>query len=569
MNETTLPPSIDKPWLKYYDEAAVVSATIPECSAYEYIFNCNKDALNDVAIEFYGARITYKELFAQIDRVAAAFASIGVGAGDTVSLALPNIPENTYCFYALNKIGAVASFVDPRYKAPDIEQSITKTYSKVLVGCMLFAKECADAVSRANAQPLVLVSPYESMPFPLRTILRVKSRAPKVKDADCMAWDDCLNQGENVKVEAGLNEVACILRTSGTTGMPKFLTLTNKNLNVMSVNYGLCGISFAAHDRFLNQVPTFLAYNIVMATHLPLSKHMRLLMLADYQPEKFAANISRLKPNHAIAGPADWSNFLTDPPKCKDFSFLRTLASGGDSMKPQVREDVESFLAERGCKNRIIEGYGMTEIGSAACTNVPQHNVSGTAGIPLPLNCFCIWDEGRQVELPCNETGEICMSGPTVMEGYLKAKDDTGRILRKHGDRLWRHSGDLGYMTPEGDICICGREKRIIVRHDGIKVSPFVIEQVINDCDGVVNCCAISAPDEAHGFGNIPVAYVVLDGAIAPDDKVLRIKAACEQRLPSKYQPSRIVSIGSLPLTQVGKVDYRKLEAMAAEEVSR
>lgn len=558
-------PSITKPWMKYYDEAEVVSASVPKHSAYECIFECNKSALNDIAIEFYGRRITYEELFAQIDRVADAFASIGIESGDTVSLALPNTPENIYCFYALNKLGAIASFIDPRYKASDIAQSLTKTHSKALVGCTLFAKECIDASSSTNTEALVLVSPYESMPFLLRTFLRIKSRACEAKGSESMTWSVFLDHGKGVAIEENPGEVACILRTSGTTGTPKFVMLTNENLNAMSVNYGLCGISFRAGDSFLNQVPTFLAYNVIMATHLPLSKHLRLIMLADYQPDKFAANVSRLKPNHVIAGPADWSNFLTKPPKCDDFSFLQTLASGSDSMKPQVRGDVEAFLTKRGCKSRIIEGYGMTEIGSAACTNVPQHNISGTAGIPLPLNSFCIWNEEGQVELPYDEIGEICMSGPTVMKGYLDAEDEAKRILREHGGRLWLHSGDLSYMTPEGDICICGREKRIIVRHDGIKVSPFEIERVINDCDGVRDCCVVAAADAIHGFGSIPVAYVVFDDAADEGEITSRIRSACEHALSSKYRPSQIIPIDSLPLTSVGKRDYRKLEAMAAK----
>lgn len=492
--------------------------------------------------------------------------SIGVKKNDVVIIALPNIPESIYCVYALNKLGAIADMIDLRTKGEALAQNLNFSGAAIAIICDLFAKNTIDVLSETHIQKLVVVSPFESCCRPLRGILKLKSRKlPLFSQA--IIWRDFLKVNSNMEIHpvGKAEDVVCILHTSGTTDLPKGVMMSNYSFNAMSVQYRYCGIAFRACDRFLNQVPPFLAYNLIMATHLPLVLHMEVVMLPDYQPSKFAKNVMRLKPNHAIAGPADWSNFLENPNTRKaDFSYLKTMASGSDTIQVKTKQLINELIHSRGGEYSILEGYGMTEIGSAACTNLPQCDVSGSVGIPLPKNIFCIYDNEAKRELPYYEVGEICMSGPTIMNGYWRNPKETENVLKTHEDGItWLHSGDFGYISEDGCVFFEGRLKRIIVRHDGIKVSPSTIEKTIMKHKNIKSCCVVGQFDKEHKSGQLPVAYYVLKETDAQTSK--EIQELCERELSAKYLPQIYKELKSLPLTPNGKVDYRTLEKLAQE----
>lgn len=157
-----------------------------------------------------------------------------------------------------------------------------------------------------------------------------------------------------------------------------------------------------------------------------------------------------------------------------------------------------------------------------------------------------------------NETGEICISGETLMRGYYNNPIETSNAMRKHDDgTVWLHTGDLGYMDDNGCLYLIGRMKRIIVCYDGIKVSPYSLEKVILESGMVKDCCVVGVPDIERGYGQVPVAYVVLKNKST--DTIGKIREICELQLSEKYRPKEYREISSLPLTGNGKVDYRKL----------
>lgn len=288
---------------------------------------------------------------------------------------------------------------------------------------------------------------------------------------------------------------------------------------------------------------------------------MQLKLLRDYEPEKFASNINKIRPNHVVAGPADWGSFLSSTKLRKDYSFLKTPASGSDSISPEIKERINGLQGEKGCRYSIMEGYGMTEVGSAACTALPNHDVQGSVGVPLPFMSFCIWDNENDVEIEYDKLGEICISGPTLMKGYYNHPQETDDVLKRHLDgAMWMHTGDLGSMDRNGNIWLKGRIKRIIIRYDGQKVSPFQIEEIILTDRNVKECCVVGFADKNHNNGYVPIAYVVLEEGVEKENAVPKIKTLCEKELKEIYQPSEIFIIEKLPLTPNGKVDYRMLE---------
>lgn len=233
-------------------------------------------------------------------------------------------------------------------------------------------------------------------------------------------------------------------------------------------------------------------------------------------------------------------------------------------MTQKNKDAVNRLLHDSGCTVSIQEGYGMTEIGAGACANVPQRNIDGSVGIPLPLNNFCIYDNEAGRELSYNELGEICMTGPTVMKGYFNNPEETEHVLRCHADGLlWLHSGDLGYISEDGNVYLEGRLKRVIVLYNGFKIYPFGLEKTIMKHKNVAACCVVGRFDNEHQIGQVPVAFIVLKEH--NDTTVSEIKEICKREQSEKYQLKDIVLLDSLPLTPNGKVDYRSLEVQVKQ----
>ena len=558
--------------MKYYSKEAL-EAPIPDCGMYEYLERCSAGHLDEPAVCYFKKSFSYRELFGQIDAAARAFSALGVEPGEVVTLALPNIAENLVSLYALNRIGATSSLVDLRASGERLARYFNETDTRIAIVSDIFLQNALDILSETSVETLIVASPYGLLPFPISALMRVKNRPPKAEsDVRVLKWRQFCKLGARgarpAVPPASADDVACILHTSGTSGPSKGVMLTNRNFNAMTVQYRHCGLPFEAGDTFLNQVPPFLAYNAILATHLPLVLGMKLVLLPDYEPHRFSANVRRIKPNHVVAGPADWGNFLDDVPgEGEDLSFLKTLASGSDTMRPEAKVAVNELLGERGCRYGIIEGYGMTEVGSAACTNLPQCDVPGTLGVPLPKMSFCACDPETGEELSYGEAGELCFTGPTLMKGYWNEERATAEAMRVHADGLaWMHSGDLGSVDADGLVRLEGRLKRIIVRHDGLKASPFAIERAVLSCEGAAECCAVAMPDAGRPQGSLPVAFVVLaDGA---DESSVRreLAALCERELPEYARPADLRFIAELPLTPAGKVDYRELEHRALDK---
>lgn len=568
-------PSIDKPWLKYYDEEALERVKVSEVPIYEHLRRSCEMYPNDVAIEYLGKKITYGELLKEVDKTAQSFRSLGVTKGDVVAVVLPNIPQNVYAIYALNSVGAIPDLIDLRAEGKDLAYFLNATEARIALVCDLFLVNAIEAISQTSLQVLVVASPYDSLPFPLKALMKLKrGKLPTTNEARMLEWSEFVagnlsnaklgDSEESCSLRLG-DDAACIFHTSGTTSLPKGVVLSNKSFNAMVEQYRICGLEFSAGDSFLNQVPPFLAYNTILALHLPLSLGMRVIMLPAYEPENFAKILQKHRPNHVVAGPQCWRNVLENRGTLTDASSLKTLASGSDSMRIDEKKAADEYLQSIGCNFQIIEGYGMTEVGSAATTNLSQTNVYGTMGIPLPLTSVCVYDNETNSEMSIGEEGEVCISGPTIMDGYLADEDATRAVLKCHDDGIpWIHTGDLGHLDESGHLHLSGRIKRMIVSHEDMKISPFAIENAILEEKEVADCCVVGVPDTAHGHGQIPCAFVVLKNSLS-EEGLASLKARCITKQSRENKLAGLSIIDSLPVTPNGKIDYRKLEEIAAE----
>lgn len=547
-------PSIDKPWLKYYSDEAI-NAPLPECTVFEYIWEHNNKQLQDNAIYYFNRKISYGELFDNIEKTASALASVGVKAGDIVTLNLPSTPEMTYVFYALSRLGAVANIIDPRADKDMLKYYLKEAESKVFI----FLDQCMPIVKtvlpETAVETAVCVSATESLP-----IINLLHKTGKSKN-EFITWKQFIRRGIGTPYIESKDYTRPVLmtHTSGTTGMPKGVLLSHMNVNAVAHQYSV-GMDHSRDQCYLCTIPPFIAFGICVAVHMPLGLGMKDALIPKFESEKFLSYLRKYKPQHFVCAPMSLDPLINT--KCRDdLSFLRLPGVGGDYINPEYEEKVNRFLTSHGCRQPLLKGYGMTEVSSSACTTSDRCNALGSVGVPLVLMSISVFKVGTTEELSYGEEGEICFTGPNTMLGYFKNPEATAEVLKLHPDgKVWMHSGDIGYMNSDGLVYVIDRLKRSAML-DGNLILPSKAERlIINEFKEVSKCSAVTSPDASLAV------FCVMSGNDGNDNTLKEeIIKTCSSKLPDYMKISKVVFIDSLPLTPVGKVDFKKLEELAAK----
>ena len=558
-------PSIDKPWLKYYSEEAI-NEPLPECTIYEYLWENNKDHLDDVALVYFGRKITYKTLFSEIEKTASAFFDAGIRAGDIVLMTTVTVPETIYAFYALNRIGAISNMADPRTSTEGIRRFAQEVNAKIILTIDVAYPKIAQAAIGTSVKHIITLSPADSLPPIKKAAYKATKRQVKPVDNNCQSWREFIASSKNgisFPPIRATSDCCVMVHTGGTTGTPKTVMLSNQNLNTMAMQYALLGIDLDREQSFLNIMPPFIAYGVVLGIHMPLCLGLNDILIPQLDPNKFADLILKYRPAHLAGVPMHYEQLRTSPKaQTADLSFFCMTGCGGDGMAEGFEIAINEFLFRHNCKYPITKGYGMTEISSAATTNKLELNKLGSVGIPHLKTTVAIFEVGTDKELPYGESGEICMCSPTVMLGYYNAPDEEKNVLMKHSDgKTWIHSGDIGYMDEDGFLYINGRLKRMIIRPDGHNVWPSQIENVILSYPGIESCAVVGLPNPNGTNGMIPTAFIVADDNEITADA---IDAYSKERLPERDCALEYRFVSEIPLTPIGKVDYRALEQQAA-----
>ena len=563
-------PSKDKPWLKFYDEENL-NVKLPQCTLYDLLWQNNKDYQDNIALCYFDREITYKELFENIEKAAAAYTAIGVKEGDIVIMATVTIPETIYSLYALNQLGAIPNMVDPRTSAEGIKEYIEEVNSKFVLCLDAAYPKIEKAIKGTKVEKVIVTSPSTSLPGTKKILYRLFKQKKLVLNEKCLKWKEFVCEGIGTKAnKVGYKPNTCciIVHTGGTTGMPKGVMLTNENLNASAVQCEMSRFTISRGDTWLGVMPPFIAYGVGNGLHLPLEKGMKLVVIPAFDPDEYDKLLIKYKPNHIVGVPSHYYSIMKSKRmKGVDLSFLISPVVGGDGTQPEFEKMIKDFLEDHNCKYTLIKGYGMTEVSAAVCaTSHANFNKIGSVGIPFTHSVMAVFDPETGEELPVNTQGEICMSTPNTMLGYYNNKTATDEILHLHDDGLvWVHSGDLGHIDEDGCVFIEGRLKRMIIRHDGFKVFPTFIENVIMQNKHVKAACAVGKPDTGHSQGQLPYAFVVLDTDDKEEQRKIKrsLKKLCRDELPEYAQPTGFYALPGMPLTPIGKVDYRDLEALA------
>lgn len=562
--------SEQRPWLAFYD-SKYINQTLPACTAFEYVCQQNKGRLNETALEYFGRKITYADFIVQVKRTTAALRAMGVQKGEILTVVSVMTPEIIYLFYAADRMGATLNLVDPRYSAEGIHDYITEVNSRILVCLNVTYDRCVQAAKRTHVEKVLVLSPANSLPMPLQLGYKMKNPDRNRYASNVIHWSDFIQKGkgQNTTAEPFDPAHACVVvHTGGTTGSPKGVMLSDSNFNAIAQQFAAFDQLICRGQKLMNIMPPFIAYGYACGVHLPLSLGLTVLIVPNLDPAKLGSLVLKHKPEHMFGVPSHYQQMAADPKlKDADLSFIRNYAAGGDSIAQGAEQTVNDFLAAHGAQYAMAKGYGMTEVSSAATAAAGHNNKPGSVGIPLVNTLVSVFDPGTDHELPIGQQGELCISGPTLMLGYYGMPEETANLLRRHSDgRVWAHTGDLGYMDEQGFVYVESRIKRIIIRHDGFKVFPSMIENVISRHPAVQQCSVVGCADKEHVQGRLPFVYLVLEpSAVAKKKQIIReLREMCAEGLPEYVQPIAYKFISSMPMTPIGKVDYRRLE----EEVS-
>lgn len=552
--------SIDKTWLKYYEDYDI-KQDIPKMSAYDYMVVNNNSNLDKNALNFYGIKITYEELLKNIDKITRSLISLGVKKGNIVTLAMANTPEMVYLFYALNRIGAISNVIDPRYSADEMKREINKVNSKYFITL----EDCYDTsrriIEETNVEKTVYLTAIESMPLPIKVVNKLKNKIKSI-DNNSISWNDFIKNGK--KIDKDINNIyendmpVTIVHTGGTTGEPKGVVLTNENFVAMANMHMHGGLDYEKDDKFLNILPPFIAYCLCNGINMPLTLGLEVTIIPQWDVPDFPMILDKYKPNHVLAGPILW-DYVTKS-DIRDLSYLKTPVSGGDALNEELEKRINDFFKKKNCKSKVAQGYGMTEVSSAAVFSKQEANKIGSVGIPFIKNNVSIFDPETLLEKNIGEEGEIWISSPTIMKEYYNNNIATEELkITTIDGNNWIRTGDIGKIDLDGNLYIVGRMKRMIVR-SGNKIFPANTENIVLKLNEIDNCAIVGIDDDIER--KVPVIHIVLKKEIveSKEEIVEKIKKIISDNLPEFNIPVKFVFRESMPLTSINKIDFKKLE---------
>ncbi len=563
---------IKAPWVRFYGKVPA-HLEYPKGSMMDAVSAVAETYPDQAAYTFQGVKTTYRELVEQAHRVARAFAAAGVRKDDRVTVCLPNCPQAVLCFYGLNLIGAVATMIHPLSSVGEIAFYLRDSGSKVAVTLDQFYGKFEDVMQEQPLDKLIVATIGDA----LTPILRAgywltqgrKLQVPEIA-APAEKWRAFLQNGDAYEqpflVKRTAEEPAAILFSGGTTGVTKGILLSNLNFNALGLQTIAMATTFEPGQRMLAAMPMFHGFGLGVCIHTMLVAGGTCILVPRVSVESYARLLKKEQPNYIAGVPTLYEGITRNPyMDGVNLACLKGVFSGGDSLSIELKKKFDLFLKEHGATVQVREGYGTTECVTASCLTPYDMYREGSIGLPFPDTYYKIVQVGTTDELPYGEEGEICLTGPSMMMGYINQPEETKNTMRLHADgHIWIHTGDLGYMDEDGFIYFRQRIKRMIVT-SGYNVYPSQLENIIDAHEAVQMSCVIGVKDP-YKMQKVK-AFVVLKPGVAETPELMEsIREHCRRHIAKYAMPYEIEVRDSLPKTLVGKVAYTVLEK---EELAR
>lgn len=551
-------PSIDKPWLKFYRDE-FINAKLPRLSAFDYMKKQNQYRLDLPAIDSMEGKYTYQETLSIIEQTAAALAAMGMSKGDIALILLPSISHEVFLFYGIDIAGGAMSFIAPGTTTESICDSICNfSVDLFFVFDDFLTSEMENSIYTQTALKHIISIPHGPM---------------EQRDERTISWEQFLKMGKGFRspvVERQPTDLLFIAKTGGTTGTPKEVMLSDNCFNILVHQYLNTELPYDAGDRWLRLWPIFSATAAVSSSHLALCAGMESILRSfPINIFDFDKMVLQEKPNHLILIPQlldvlEQSALLEG----EDLSFIKSAGCGGLSITNSFEERVANFFSKYKLPLFLGYGWGCTENSSSAAMRMNKQTTKiGLIGIPLVNTVVSVFDPDTNEEMTYGEEGELCIQSHTAMLGYYNDPDLTNSVLKKHNDGLvWIHTGDLGTVDSDGFVRVNGRMTRTLFVFPTAKVYPTDLENTIAQIPGVFEAAVVGVSDSSHEGFSIPICFITIEDNYQPETVINSINTLCQKNYPEYARPQKISIRDFLPLTKVGKVDYRALEIIAAEQ---
>ena len=558
--------NIKTPWLKYYKEGVPAHLNYPKGTMVGYFLEAVARYPENIAIEYYGRTYTYRAFYEMIRDTAKSLKSQGVKEGDTIAICMPNTPEAILMFYAANMVGALVSLIHPLSAEKEIQNYVNGSGATFLLSLDLVYDKVHNIVDNTCIKKIVIASAGDSLKTIKKFLYKFKNRGtvPKIElTDDIMTWNEFINYGYDYQGEIaclkGANDPAVILYSGGTSGDPKGILLTNMNFNALALSCHKMIEQSGEGESILAILPIFHGFGLGVCIHTTLGCGMRVVLVPNFNPKDFGKLLHKHKISIVCGVPSLFESLTKTSMGKNDLSKLKSAISGGDFMSKDLKNKVDTYFREHGSNAEIRVGYGLTEASAAICVTPTGEYRESSIGVPFPDTYIKVVRVGTHDEVPYGEDGEICISGPTVMMGYLNNLEETIQTLQIHEDgRTWLHTGDVGSMDKDGFVYFKQRVKRIIISN-GYNLYPSYIETIINSHPDVFTSTVIGIPHPKKV--QVAKAYIVLKDGVKPSKDVEKsIRLYCEKNLARYSLPAVYEFRESLPKTLVGKVAYRELE---------
>ena len=547
-----------RPWLKNYDEGVPADVEVPEKPLYWILEEAARGYPDRTALYFFGYRMSYRELLESAERFAGYLRSKGIGPGDVVGLFLPNTPQFAIAYYGTLMAGATVSPMNVLYGPALIRHQLEDNKARILVAIDLF-KEKITAGVPGGVEEIIWTGIQDYLPGIKSLLYKLKAKPPKIReDERNKQFKKILASSERIREKPYINpreDIAALMYTGGTTGVPKGAELTHYNLlaNVVQIDAwykrGQKGV-----DVFVGALPWFHIYGQSAVLNTGVYKAATILVFPRWDVETVMKAIEKHRANVFHGVPLMYIAIINHPKRDKfNLKSLEVCISGAAPLPVAVREKFEEITGAK-----LREGYGLTETSPVTHVNpILGEARSGSIGLPVPSTLAAVAKVEEPELLPVGEVGELVISGPQVMKQYHNMPEENRAVFFECCGRRWLRTGDIARMDEDGYFYIVDRKKDII-KYKGYSLYPREIEEILYRHPCIREAAVIGVPHP--DYFEVPKAFIVLKeeckGKVTADE----IKEWAKKQLGEVKYPRIIEFRDDLPKTAVGKILRRVLK---------
>lgn len=555
-------PTASRPWLKNYNPGVAHDLVLPEASLVHVFEESVRAAGHRIALEFFGATTTYAQLGEQVDRVAEGLRVMGVQPGDRVALVLPNCPQHIVAFYAILRVGGVVVEHNPLYTAGELRHQFEDHGARVAIVWDKIAPNVTELPYDIRPQRIVAVNMVQAMPARMRAALGLPLPAAKAAREKlegpargCIPWKQML-KNEPISPDhhrPTAHDLALLQYTSGTSGSPKGVMLTHRNLESNAL-MGREWIQPDEHETIYAVLPLFHAYGMTLGLGIATAIRAKLVLFPTVDIDLILKAMRKSPPTILPAVPPVYRRLLdTARERGRHIGGIKYAVSGAMNLPQELVAEWEESTG-----GFLVEGYGLTECAPlVACNPLNDTRRTGSIGIPFPSTRVRIVDPETGEDVALGDPGELWVSGPQEFQGYWKNEEATRAALTPEG---WLRTGDIVTMDEDGFLFVVDRLKEVIIT-GGFNVSPSEVETALKTYDTVQDAAVVGLPSPRGG--EEVVAAVIMSPGHALDAESLR--EHCYTKVTRYKVPRKIVELEEFPRSMLGKTLRRQVR----EQVER